>query len=339
MTHPEVNMPDLPYRFAVTYLLDEHVYTFTDLSFGMEPAHRTFREYRFIKDGVSIKRQNFSTPCAVIASSMTIADKFPTPSSGIYKYRGVRSEKTPSTTGTRTVVRKAVDGIMDSLAHKHTTRDEISLILLELGFQSHLEIKYHLRYKDVFVRHDMTPDLLHDIYTNWKEYFHGRSGEVWGSRYYRTLCNYSDKIERVCEFLRRSAGILSQSRQNLLVYDVFDERNMLLEDAETIKLLSNLDILSFPEFKVYKKESQDSYDFMNSSSGETQQFCQFISIMSAIEHNSLILIDEPENSSHPNWQMNYIGWLQKIFREYRDCHFVIATHSHFLLTDMKQTKV
>ena len=92
--------------------------------------------------------------------------------------------------------------------------------------------------------------------------------------------------------------------------------------------------MTFPEIKVYKQYVNDGYEMIESSSGETQQLCQFISIMSAIEPNSLVLIDEPENSSHPNWQMSYIDWLQQIFHNYSDCHFVIATHSHFLLTDM-----
>ena len=266
---------------------------------------------------------------------MTIADKFPTPSVGFYYYRGVRSEKTPSTTGTRTIVRKAVDGITDSLAHKHTTREDISHILSELGFQSHLEIRYRFRYKRVFLRPDINPEQMNDIYTNWKDYFKGRTGEVWGTKYYHALSNDSDKIELVCNFLRRCATNEEVAHSNLLVYNVFDENNTLVNDSEVIRLLSNLDILTFPEFKVYKQGNEKGYDFVESSSGETQQLCQFISIMSSIESNSLILIDEPENSSHPNWQMSYIGWLQKIFRNYRDCHFLIATHSHFLLTDME----
>jgi len=64
--------------------------------------------------------------------------------------------------------------------------------------------------------------------------------------------------------------------------------------------------------------------------------CQFIGILSTIQDNSLIIIDEPENSSHPNWQINYIGWLKDIFKEYHSCHFVIATHSHFILTDLQE---
>ena len=60
-----------------------------------------------------------------------------------------------------------------------------------------------------------------------------------------------------------------------------------------------------------------------------------VGIMSDIEPNSLVLIDEPENSAHPNWQISYIGWLKKIFMYYHNCHFVISTHSHFILTDLE----
>lgn len=332
----EGQFPELKYHFAVKYFMDGHTYVVSDLKQGLQRVRAdNMTAFTFKKDGRNAYSQEMQLPRTVIASSMTIADKFPTPSAGIYKYRGVRSEKTPSTTGTRTIVRKAVEGIMDSLAHKHTTREEIAAILTELGFQPRLEIKYRIRYRDVFVRPDMNPDLLRDIYTNWKEYFQGRRGEVWGTKYYHTLSNYPDRINEVCQFLRKCYELTESNTRNLIVYDVFDPNNTLVFDADVIKILSNLDILSFPEFKVYKNNVHQGYDFVESSSGETQQLCQFISIMSAIEDNSLVLIDEPENSSHPNWQMNYIGWLQKIFKSYRSCHFLIATHSHFLLTDMR----
>ena len=329
-------IPELKYRFGVTYYLDSHVYTITDIHSGMTPVGRNVNHTYLIKvDDKQATWQDIRLPQRVIASSMTIADKFPTPSAGFYNYRGVRSERTPSTTGTRTIVRKAVDGITDSLAHKHTTKEDISHILSELGFQSHLEIKYRFRYKDVFLRPDINAELMNDIYTNWKNYFKGRTGEVWGTKYYHALSNDPVKIDLVCSFLRRCAMNEDVAKKNLLVYNVFDDNNTLVNDSEVIRILSNLDILTFPEFKVYKQGNENGYDFVESSSGETQQLCQFISIMSSIESNCLILIDEPENSSHPNWQMSYIGWLQKIFRNYRDCHFLIATHSHFLLTDME----
>ena len=60
--------------------------------------------------------------------------------------------------------------------------------------------------------------------------------------------------------------------------------------------------------------------------------------MSDIQNESLILIDEPENSSHPDWQMNYIGWLKEIFRDYSNCHFIIATHSPLILANLKASE-
>ncbi|MCI6828239.1 MAG: hypothetical protein MR924_03070 [Prevotella sp.] len=129
----------------------------------------------------------------------------------------------------------------------------------------------------------MNPELLRDIYTNWKEHFQGRKGEVWGTKYYQTLSNHPDKVEQVCRFLQKCYELTGNNSRNLIVYDVFDINNTLVSDADVIKILSNLDILSFPEFKVYKANLNEGYDFVESSSGETQQLCQFISIMSVIE--------------------------------------------------------
>ena len=331
----DVKMPELGYHFSVTYMLDDDQYEVSNIYQGLEPIGRNMlRQYLFRKNGKDVPIGEMRLPRRVIASSMTIADKFPTPSKGIYAYRGVRSEKTPSTTGTRTIVRKAVEGIIDSLSHKHASREELKLLLESLGFQPRIQIRYKIRYKDQFLSLGLTPQGLEELYLNWKEHFKGRSGEVWVTKYYQTIRDNADKIEAVCAYLRKCSEMQRVYGTYSMIYDVFDWNNTLVEDAQAIKLLSNLDILSFPEIKVYKREVDEGYELVQSSSGETQQLCQFISIMSTIEPNSLVLIDEPENSSHPNWQMSYIDWLQNIFREYRDCHFVIATHSHFLLTDM-----
>lgn len=331
-----VKMPDLSYRFGITYKLDGELYSVTNIHLGLEPVGRNvMHQYVFKKNGMNAHIRDMKLPNRVIASSMTIADKFPTPSMGIYSYRGIRSERTPSTTGTRTIVRKAVEGIIDSLAHKHTTRDELILLLDSLGFQPRILIKYKIRYKNQFLSGELTPEALDDIYNNWREHFTGRTGEVWGARYYKLIRNDQEKIYTICRYLNRCAMQQGKHGAYSMIYDVLDWNNTLVEDAEAIRLLSNLDILSFPEIKVYKHDMREGYEMVQSSSGETQHLCQFISIMSAMEPNSLVLVDEPENSSHPNWQMSYIDWLQKIFHNYTDCHFVIATHSHFLLTDMK----
>lgn len=107
-------------------------------------------------------------------------------------------------------------------------------------------------------------------------------------------------------------------------------------DASALRTLTQLDLVSFPSINVVKRGS--AFGLADSSSGETHLLCQFIGIMADIRSGSLILIDEPENSSHPDWQMNYVGWLREIFKDYRDCHFIIATHSPLILANMKASE-
>jgi predicted ATP-binding protein involved in virulence len=49
----------------------------------------------------------------------------------------------------------------------------------------------------------------------------------------------------------------------------------------------------------------------------------------------MVLLDEPEISLHPNWQIKYMDIFNKIFRDFPKTHFIIASHSHFLVSDLK----
>ena len=71
------------------------------------------------------------------------------------------------------------------------------------------------------------------------------------------------------------------------------------------------------------------------SSGEYHLLISLIGIFSSISQNSLILIDEPEISLHPNWQMRYISFLKEVFSNFSSCHFILSTHSHFLVSDLE----
>ena len=164
-----------------------------------------------------------------------------------------------------------------------------------------------------------------------KQFFKKRDSDLWGKRFFDKMRDDRDILERICEYYRRISRTLDVKQSHLSVeYDVFQAD--IEHDAETLLLLSRLDIISFPTIIIAK---QHQYDFVNSSSGETHLLCQMIGIMSDIKKGGLVLIDEPETSSHPNWQIQYIGWLKRVFREYNSCHFIISTHSHFLLSDLE----
>lgn len=90
-------------------------------------------------------------------------------------------------------------------------------------------------------------------------------------------------------------------------------------------LLDN-DLIRLIDFRIEKKE----FGWMSlrlASSGEQCILLSLLGIATNITDHSLILIDEPEISLHPEWQEKYISLLMRIFERYNSCLFVIATHS------------
>ncbi len=325
---------DVTYRFHLVYSIDDDVFEISSLPVNIEVVGNGKREIvRFWINGMEATLGDCRLPGAIIASTMTVADKFNSSSNSIYQYKGIRNERSPSTTGTKTLVRKTVNGILSFVKSRNGYKEELRGLLSHLGLKDQMLISYGMRHKEVFLRTDMSPELLNDIFSNRENYFPQRETDIWGKTFFQKIKNQQDKIEIITDFLQRVARHRGKPTRYVVEYDVLGNDN-IVHDAEAIQLLSKLDILTFPTIKVFKEH--DNYNLMESSSGETHLLCQFIGILSAIKENSLIIIDEPENSSHPNWQINYICWLKEIFRKYNSCHFVIATHSHFILTDLKE---
>lgn len=88
-------------------------------------------------------------------------------------------------------------------------------------------------------------------------------------------------------------------------------------------------------FKCYfytKNDEQVNCD--NMSSGEFNLLIMTLNILLAPYNKSLlILLDEPEISQHPNWQLDFLDILDKGLKEYKS-HILIATHSHFLVSNL-----
>lgn len=325
---------NLPYRFKLTYYINGDKCVLSSMPKGMEPVGRgeRYNVYYYFNDHQT-PLLKCKLPLRLIASSMTINDKFRAKSDDFYKYNGIRNENSPNTTGTRTLVRKTVNSIISCISYKNKFREELKCLLSKLGLQEKMTISYGMRHKEVFLKRNITPDLLSDIFDNRKKYFPLRDTDIWGKTFFLKVKERPDKIKIITDFLSRVANKNFNRKRYVLEYDIIDN-DEIIQDAEAIDLLSKLDILTFPSIKVYK--DYENYNFMDSSSGETNLLCQFIGILSAIQENSLVIIDEPENSAHPNWQINYIGWLKEIFSQYNSCHFVLATHSHFILTDLQE---
>lgn len=75
-------------------------------------------------------------------------------------------------------------------------------------------------------------------------------------------------------------------------------------------------------------------DLRRASSGQISIAIALLSLASEIQDGSLVLIDEPELSLHPDWQVRYVDLLLDTFRGYRGCHFMIATHSPLVVSEL-----
>lgn len=134
--------------------------------------------------------------------------------------------------------------------------------------------------------------------------------------------------------------IISTSNKQLdyKPYINFSDLNTIDRFAEHVipfRTMRDLEIISFERFEINKLESGFAFD--NASSGEYHILLTFLNLLSLIEENSLVLIDEPEISLHPNWQIRYMDIFNKIFQNYRGAHFIISSHSHFLVSDFKSS--
>lgn len=303
---------------------------------------RSYFRYNCWEDDIPCPLTRCPVPCAVLASAVSINDRFKTQkvNDSFYWYLGTRNSNSPSITGTRTLVRKTVSAIAECLSSGYYFKDNLKRLLHYLELEPRIEIAYSFRYRKVYLsRHITDAEFIH-IFDNWEEAFRQagsrRKSAPWGHKKFPEIRDNQDNIALIVKYLNRIQDDHLLRGRSCIVYSLDD--NSFVDDWKAIQLLSELDIMSFPTIRVFKNQdgSSQNYKFEESSSGETNMLCQFINILSRIEHHSLVLIDEPETSAHPDWQVRYIDWLNKIFEHFNTCHFIISTHSHFVLTDLRK---
>lgn len=122
-------------------------------------------------------------------------------------------------------------------------------------------------------------------------------------------------------------------------YYKFNEIN-----KKALKVFLKYNLLRFNSIYLNKDSSSEENSFFihpqfvrfdNLSSGQQAILNTLLGISSVISDNSLICIDEPEISLHPEWQEDIIQKLQYVFQDIQGCHFLIATHSPQVVSGLK----
>lgn len=105
------------------------------------------------------------------------------------------------------------------------------------------------------------------------------------------------------------------------------------EFAELVLALITLGFITATHIVVRRsieRENAPELAETDLSSGEWQLLSTLLGVALSVRNNSLILIDEPENSLHPEWQRSYIELLMKVIQGGTGMHVIIATHSSMI---------
>lgn len=155
----------------------------------------------------------------------------------------------------------------------------------------------------------------------------------------REYANFSpeqrkEKVNELYNFYKQK--MLAQKTQLCYVIDFDKASSKADEELKAIYKLKQYDLVNSTNVVFYKQGNQITSEEM--SSGEFAMLAMILSVSSAaINAHSLVLLDEPELSLHPNWQMTLIDNLDVALKN-QTCHLMIATHSHMLVSDLPMNR-
>ena len=159
---------------------------------------------------------------------------------------------------------------------------------------------------------------------------------TYAGKKYRQL-NFDEK-QVLFDFYEKIKGNKETISMNI---DLTDENDLEMKKHEIYALYKfrQMGIVNLSQIS-FRKVSKEFVSCIDMSSGEFNMLATIISIASVAEQNVLVLMDEPEISQHPSWQMSIIDYLDKCLKG-QACHLLIATHSNFLVSDlpMKRSEV
>lgn len=98
----------------------------------------------------------------------------------------------------------------------------------------------------------------------------------------------------------------------------------------------NVGELTFYPKKARKSAPAESVTVDDLSSGQLQMLNNLLNLALCVKDDTLVLIDEPENSLHPEWQRDYISLLRRSLECAKRCHIVIATHSPLVASGVRR---
>lgn len=276
-------------------------------------------------------------PSRVIAVALTPVDKFPLEPSGdgddispeeiaklrdnvsFYHYVGMRDRTN------RASVSALLYRALESLGQTRSESEvaQLRLVFEMLGYEPNVRAKLRANFP-----------------TDVRSFLHGDRDllieSTDESRLLSRLRALTDRKMYSAEWIREKInGIINQLGKNKnlnLNFQFGSDQQPLTFDVDALRLLRRLGALKLSSVEVRRLDGV-RHDLRDSSSGELSILTVFLSVAANLKNGSLVLIDEPETSLHPEWQGKYLDLMREVFSGFSGCHFIFSTHSPIIVAD------
>jgi predicted ATPase len=288
-------------------------------------------------DGRRVETDELPRPGAVVAATASAFDKFHLPrearlldhnlTESSYRYLGLKDGR--GRVSARGGIFRALEQLFDVSDEEQNRRQRVSDVFRYLGYSPTVEVTYTWTYRGRDLAGETGTGSTRAVERYLEDAKSRGMGLVRGA-----IPKYFFEDARVARELAASVDQLrgfSDGREVRLVAD-FRMPNPGGEDQlRMARQLTRAGIIQMSEVTLWRETPHRRVEITDASSGELSLVVTLLGIASSIEDGSLILIDEPEISLHPQWQSEYLDRLTEAFSAFRGCHFVIATHSPTLV--------
>lgn len=200
----------------------------------------------------------------------------------------------------------------------------ISKAFSKVGYDPRMTIKVKLRDFSEITSFEKFKSHIED---------HAKVSSSFNASLIRRIARYSIQQKKTLYNTYKRIKSNSEIILDLNNYEGFMDNRTMFSD---IYLLKQLQFTS--KLNIFFYRDSKELDCNSLSSGELNMLATIVSVASSIGSSPmLILLDEPELNQHPNWQMSIITQLYEIFGDF-PCHLLIASHSHFLVSDLPGEK-
>lgn len=326
------------FDFSIDFIVDSQLVSVVNIE----------NDLTVILNNQPVELWDIPLPSKLLASAINLTDRYPNLTrrkkafNESYEYLGIRSASNNAFISTH--VRSIIKNLNTSLV-KNIQIDRYLELFKILQLKPIIKVRYKAGPRFQIDKNNDLPaifnsvNILKEFYEDYIRRVKEKGRKDYRLEKYGKLLKEDKLLALASNFVLHNRSAFSKRSKGLVSYEsVIDFSNpqsifKYKNEIEPLRVLSELELISLNEIKLDKQKA--SFKFEQASSGEYHMLTSFIGILSRMEDNSIILIDEPEISLHPNWQMLYVDTLNRVFEFYKSCHFLIATHSHFLVSDLK----